>query len=109
MIQSLGAKPIHGDINNLEALKDGCKDVNCVFHLAARVQLEGNWDDFQRETVEGTENIVKAAKQQQIKKLVHVSTEAVLIGGPTLKNADETWVTIEIYSSLICSHIHKIL
>ena len=60
--------------------------------MAARVQLEGNWDDFQKETVDGTANIVKAAKQQNVQKLVHVSTEAVLIGGPTLKNADETWV-----------------
>jgi len=41
--------------------------------------------------VTGTINLLNAAKEAKVKRFVYCSTEAVLIGGPTLSNVDETW------------------
>jgi nucleoside-diphosphate-sugar epimerase len=48
-------------------------------------------EEFMKDNVEATRTVIKAAKEAKVKRFVHCSTEAVLIGGPTLVNADETW------------------
>src|SRR5262249_27472513 len=39
----------------------------------------------------GTRNMLAAARTANVARFVHVSTEAVLVGGPPLVDADETW------------------
>jgi hypothetical protein len=34
--------------------------------LAAKVEIEGNWNDFQRQTVDGTERMLKIAKEMKV-------------------------------------------
>jgi nucleoside-diphosphate-sugar epimerase len=46
---------------------------------------------FWASNVDGTQNVLDAARAAGCKRVVHVSTEAVLIGGPQLINADESW------------------
>lgn len=50
-----------------------------MIHAAARVGMWGPYSDFQRDTVDGTRNVVEAAKAAGVPKFVHVGTEAVLV------------------------------
>jgi len=90
-VQQLGAEPVHGDLDNVEALRNGMASCDVVFHSAAKVEDWGRYEDFYRANVVGTENVLQAARASGVRKFVHVSTEAVLAGGPPIRNADETW------------------
>ena len=90
-VQQLGAEPVHGDLDNVEALRRGVFGCDVVFHSAAKVEDWGRYEDFYRVNVVGTKNVLQAARETGVRKFVHVSTEAVLAGGPPIRNADETW------------------
>ncbi|GAA6620794.1 NAD-dependent epimerase/dehydratase family protein [Scytonema sp. NUACC26] len=89
-IESYGAIPIFGDINDRQVLKSGMTGCTVVFHLAAKVDDWGNFEDFQEVNVCGTEQIIAVAKETGVSRLVYVSTDAVLITGKAIVNADET-------------------
>jgi len=91
IVEKLGAEVIFGDISDYPALLKGCAETHVVYHLAAKVDLEGPWNEFQKATIEGTQNTLKAAKESKVSKFILCSTEAVLVGGQNLVNADETW------------------
>ncbi len=90
IIKSYGAIPIFGDINDSQVLKSGMTGCSLVFHAAAKVDDWGVFEDFQEVNVSGTEQIIAVAKETGISRLVYVSTDAVLIGGKPIINADET-------------------
>jgi nucleoside-diphosphate-sugar epimerase len=85
-----GARPIRGDITDAASLHAACSGVAAVVHLAAHVRDWGSRDEFYRINVEGTRNLLEAARAAGVRKFVHVSTEAVLLDGTPLVNADET-------------------
>lgn len=90
LITVLGAIPIFGDINDFQALKSGMEGCTVVFHLAAKVDDWGKREDFHFINVCGTEQVIAAAKTIGISRLVYVSTDAVLMAGKAIINADET-------------------
>jgi len=90
-VQQLGVEPVRGDLDNAEALCNGMVGCDVVFHSAAKVEDWGRYEDFHRANVIGTENVLQAARLTSLRKFVHVSTEAVLAGGPPIHNADESW------------------
>jgi UDP-glucose 4-epimerase len=54
----------------------GC---DAVIHGAAKVEIWGEYSSFVEPTVEGTRNVVEAARAAGVPKFVHVGTEAVLV------------------------------
>jgi nucleoside-diphosphate-sugar epimerase len=89
--QSAGAEPVLGDLDDREALRVGMSGCTTVFHAAAMVDDWGRYDEFYNVNVVGTERVLAVAKEAGVRRFVHVSTEAVLIGGTPIINADETW------------------
>lgn len=70
------------DFNSIMMAIDTCE---YVFHTAAYTDLRcTNVDDFYLTNVLGTENILKAAMQSNIKKVIYTSTLSVY--GPSYKN-----------------------
>ncbi len=90
-VKEVGAEPVQGDLDDLGALRAGMQGCDAAFHAAAKVEDWGRPADFDRINVEGTQRVLDAARAEGVRRFVHVSTEAVLVGGPTLVNADETW------------------
>jgi nucleoside-diphosphate-sugar epimerase len=74
----------------VEALKRGMEGSELVFHSAAAVKSWGPRASFFEPNVRGTENVLEAARTAGVKRLVHVSTEAVFLDGSPLVNVDET-------------------
>jgi nucleoside-diphosphate-sugar epimerase len=67
------------------------KGAQTVYHLAAKVALEGPWEEFQRDTLDATARILRIAQEEKVPVFVLCGTEACLLGDRPLINADETW------------------
>lgn len=89
-VERAGATPVRGDLGDVDAMADGMDDCEVVFHLAAKVDEWGDPADFERVNVRGTEHALAAARQADIDRVVHASTEAVLANGSPLRDVDET-------------------
>ncbi len=84
-----GARVVRGDLDSVDVMATAMAGCDVVFHCAAHVQ---EWDHpavFQRVNVDGTANVLAAAIRAGVTRLVHVSTEAVLVGGGPIVQADE--------------------
>lgn len=71
-------KFIIGDIRDFEAINSACKDVDYIFHLAAlkHVQIcEAQPIEAIKTNTIGTENLIKAAINNNVKKCIDVSTD----------------------------------
>jgi nucleoside-diphosphate-sugar epimerase len=90
-VKALGAEPVRGDLDDLEALVEGSKRADVVFHNAAKVEEWGRREDFMHINVQGTRNVIEAARRGGAGRLVHTGTEAALVHGQPLVNVDETY------------------
>ena len=90
-VSAAGAEPVRGDLDQDDALRAGMAGCALVLHSAALAEEFGAPADFHRVNVVGTERVLAAARAAAVPRLVHVSTEAVLLGGPPIVNADESW------------------
>jgi nucleoside-diphosphate-sugar epimerase len=89
-VAAVGAEPVRGDLSDVDSMAAGCRDAEWVFHSAAWTGPGGTWDDFVRGNVDGTSNVIAAARSAGVRRLVHVGTEAAIMAGQPLHNADET-------------------
>ena len=89
-LEALGASVVAGDITEPASLEEACNGVAAVVHLAAHVRDWGSREEFARVNIQGTKNVLRAARAAGVRKFVHVSSEAVLLDGSPLVNADES-------------------
>jgi nucleoside-diphosphate-sugar epimerase len=89
-VRALGAEPWDGDLSDVGTLQRGMAGCDVVFHSAALVKMWGPREEFVEANVRGTERVLEAARAAGVKRLVHVSSESVLMEGPALVNVDET-------------------
>ncbi len=71
---------IEGDLHNLSALTKAVRNVDVVFHLAGVVKAQ-TYQEFERANVEATENLVRIAQKEGVKKIVILSSLAA--AGPS--------------------------
>jgi nucleoside-diphosphate-sugar epimerase len=84
-----GAEVIRGDLSDADALRKGADGCELAFHAAAEVAQWGPRERFKSVNVEGTRNVIAACRAAGVRRLVQVSTEAVLIAGEPLVNVNE--------------------
>jgi nucleoside-diphosphate-sugar epimerase len=89
-VEALGAEPVRGDLSDEEAMREGARGCSATFHLAAQLGTWGKRDDFERGNVQGTENALSASRAAGVRRFVHCGTEAALLAGEPLVNADES-------------------
>ncbi len=90
-IAGRGGTPVRGDLDDAAAMRAGMSGCEAVFHCAAETNDWAGAAAY-RTNVVGTEHALAAARAEGVRRLVHVSTESVLIGAgeAPLINADET-------------------
>lgn len=84
---------VRGGLDDVSVLQKGLEGCHAVFHIAAKVEIWGKWEDFVQANIVGTQNLIAASKTAGVKRFVHVSTEATLVSGfqnGCLLNVDET-------------------
>ncbi|MFM1753775.1 MAG: hypothetical protein RLZZ236_714 [Bacteroidota bacterium] len=89
LVKSYGATPV---ICKLGAVKkEHLADCEMVIHAAAFTKEWGSKKDYWQTTVEGTRQLLEIAKEAGIKKIIHISTEAILFTGKDLNEIDESY------------------
>jgi nucleoside-diphosphate-sugar epimerase len=86
-IRALGATPLRCELG--EVRTEQLKGFDAVIHCAAYVEDWGNWDDYWRINVDGTKELLVAAKGADVRRFVHIGTEAALFHGQHMQNVDE--------------------
>jgi nucleoside-diphosphate-sugar epimerase len=89
VVGGLGADAVAGDLDDVQAMQAGMSGCKLVLHAAAYAKDTGPRAEFFRANVQGTENVLAAARRAGVQRLVHVSTEAVLADGNPIVQADE--------------------
>jgi nucleoside-diphosphate-sugar epimerase len=89
-VEGAGAEAVRGDLDDVQALRDGAAGCEQAFHAAARLGEWGPWEEFERINVQGTRNTVDACREAGVRRFVHVGTEAAVIAGEPLHDADES-------------------
>jgi nucleoside-diphosphate-sugar epimerase len=82
---------VRGDIRDLQAIMRACEGVDVVHHNVAQVPLAKDRALFFTVNVTGTENLLHAAQDQGVAKVVLVSSSAVY-GVPSKNPVDDTVV-----------------
>lgn len=86
-IREIGGIPVRCSLGAVRPEHiEGCE---MVIHAAAFTKEWGNRDEFWKVTVQGTEQLLDIAKKSNIKRFIHISTEAVLFIGNDLNNINE--------------------
>jgi nucleoside-diphosphate-sugar epimerase len=89
IVTDLRAEPLRGDILDIASLKTAMLGCSSLVHAAADTG-HGAFTASQHHTnLEGTRNVLNAAREAGITRAVHISTEAVLLSGAPLCNANE--------------------
>lgn len=73
---------VRGDIRDEEAIAAACRGVEVIQHNVAQVPLAKNRHLFHAVNVQGTENLLHAARSAGVRKLVYTSSSAVY-GAPS--------------------------
>jgi nucleoside-diphosphate-sugar epimerase len=88
-VADAGAESVRGDLDDAEAMRSGSQGAELAFHAAAHLGEWGSRAEFERVNVGGTRNAVDACRAAGVRRFVHVGTEAGLLAGEPLVNADE--------------------
>jgi nucleoside-diphosphate-sugar epimerase len=88
-VTEAGAEPVRGDLEDVAAMSEGAAGCQLAFHAAARLGEWGPWEEFERINVQGTANVLEACRDAGVRRFVHVGTEAAVIAGEPLHDADE--------------------
>ena len=89
-VREAGAEPVRGDVEDAASMRAGAEGCEYAFHAAAMVGDWGTRDEFERLNVAGTQNALNACAQAGVRRFVHVGTEAGLLAGQPLVNANES-------------------
>jgi nucleoside-diphosphate-sugar epimerase len=68
---------IRGDIRDLAGVEKAVAGCDVVYHCVAQVPLAKDKELFHSVNVQGTENLLRAARTAQIRKVIYVSSSAV--------------------------------
>ena len=78
-----------GDMGGEVRWEEGLEGVDCVVHLAGRVHTDGTEEEFYRVNCEGTRQLVEAARRSGVRRVVYLSSLAVLDGHGSMRAVTE--------------------
>ncbi len=93
-LQDSRLKVIRGDICDSNLLEESMKNHDFVIHFAAESHVDRsieNAEDFVKTNVLGTHNVLESAKRNNVKTLIHVSTDEVY-GSLDSESANESFI-----------------
>ncbi len=73
-LDTLGVEKAIGDVTDVASVREAMKGVDIVYHAAAQVGDWGPWERFVAVTIEGTRNMLEAARDEGIQRFLHISS-----------------------------------
>jgi len=90
-IADLPAERVVGDLRDIESLKRGMAGCEVVFHVAADYRLWAvNGQELYQSNVDGTRNILQAARESGVRRVVYTSSVATMGFGNNGHTTDES-------------------
>ena len=89
-LERLGVEQLQGDLADRAAVAQAAYGCDIVFHVAAKAGIWGNYADYYRANVTGTENVIAACRESGIDRLVFTSSPSVVFDGRDVEGGDET-------------------
>lgn len=86
-----------GDIRNAGAIRKAFTGIDSVFHVAAKAGVWGRRREYESINVEGTRNVIDAARAAGVKKLIYTSSPSVIFGEDDLCGVNESQVYPDRY------------
>ncbi len=80
-VSALDVRQALGDIRDPDAVRSAADGCDAIVHLAARVGVVGPWEEYRSINVDGTRNVLDAARGLDVGRIVHVSSPSVAHGG----------------------------
>lgn len=86
-----GIRSVTADLRDAAALERAAEGVDTVFHVASRVQTRTTGaDEVFDVNVGGTKKLIAACRENDVPRLVYVSSASVVYGGADIEAGDET-------------------
>jgi nucleoside-diphosphate-sugar epimerase len=73
----IDTEQVLGDVRDADRMLVAARRCDAVIHAAAKVGVVGPWEDYRSINVDGTANVLAAARHVGIGRIVHVSTPSV--------------------------------
>ncbi len=89
-LHELGVDVHRGDLADSAAVLNATEDCDVVFHVAAKAGVWGDYDEFYRSNVIGTQNVIDACEKTQISRLIYTSSPSVIFDGSDEENINES-------------------
>ena len=86
-LAALGVIEARGDVTNAAAVAQVMQGIDAVVHAAGRVDITGQWEEFERANVQGTRVVLAAAEGAGVTRFVFVSSPSVAHVGHALVGA----------------------
>jgi 2-alkyl-3-oxoalkanoate reductase len=85
LLKALGATTVRGSLTDIDAWQDTLQGQEVVVHAASPIDVWGDWRDFERDIVQASLDLYRAAARQKVRRFIQISSESVLQGdGPLL-------------------------
>ena len=89
-LNQFGVTHLQGDISEYKVLKESMTGCEAVFHVAAKTGIWGKYEEYYRVNVKGTENILLACRELNIRNLVFTSSPSVVFDGKNSEGQNES-------------------
>ncbi len=89
LIREMGAEPVRCDLESIRSTDIG--DADIVLHCAAFVEAWGPRDAWYKGNVLGTQAVLDAARSAGVERFIHIGTEAGIVHGQHILDADESY------------------
>jgi nucleoside-diphosphate-sugar epimerase len=89
-LREWGVDVRRGDVCDVGVVRDAVDGCEAVFHVAARVDMWGAYEDFFAINTQGTLNVIEACRAHAVRKLIYTSTPSVVHGGDSVNGLDES-------------------
>lgn len=95
-VEKLGAIAVKGDLDKQQAIADGVRNAETVFHLAASVDFFASEKVLYDLHVKATALMLAESKKANVTNFVYLSAASVIMNGRPIQNADEHFVSDNI-------------
>jgi nucleoside-diphosphate-sugar epimerase len=89
-LASMGVEQLQGDICDKVAVESACKGIDLVFHVAAKAGVWGDYCEYYKTNVIGTQNVIAACRKHNVSRLVHTGSPSVVFNGKDMEGVDES-------------------
>jgi nucleoside-diphosphate-sugar epimerase len=89
-LEQRGARFIGANLNDPDMVQAACRDMETVFHVAAKVGVWGRYADFHVTNVLGTAAVIEGCRAHGVRRLIYTSTPSVVYNGCDLAGVNES-------------------